>query len=153
MSFLTNILVDGLSEDCADGDIQQVLSELLQSEGGVFQFCLSFPNVRMFLAFPNIRLRPSWFGRQRSAIIRALHQFMESWIHWQGPDSLYLYVRNILLQAFGRSIPGTSFKSCPSSEYQVYISLIFVSFNTLVYFPSGWVYYSMLRCGYYMSIL
>ena len=78
MSFLTNILVDGLSEDCADGDIQQVLSELLQSEGGVFQFCLSFPNVRMFLAFPNIRLRPSWFGRQRSAIIRALHQFMES---------------------------------------------------------------------------
>ena len=76
-SFLTNLIVDALTESCEDGDIQQVLSDLLSGEGGIYQFCASFPNVRMFLAFPNIRLKPSWYCRNRSAIVRTLHQFME----------------------------------------------------------------------------
>ena len=78
ISFLTNILVDGLGENCTDGDIQQLLSDILGGEGGIFEFCSSFPNVRMFMALPNVRLRPSWFGRQRSGILRSIHQFMES---------------------------------------------------------------------------
>ena len=77
LSFLTNLLIDALHEDCADGDIQHALSDLLTGEGGVFQFCASFPEVRMFLAFPNVRLRPSWYARQRTGILQTLHQFLE----------------------------------------------------------------------------
>ena len=51
LSFLTNLLIDALHEDCADGDIQHALSDLLTGEGGVFQFCASFPEVRMFWHF------------------------------------------------------------------------------------------------------
>lgn len=77
LSFLTNLIVDALTETCEDGDIQQVLSDLLVGEGGIYQFCSSFPNVRMFLAFPNVRLKPTWYSNHRSAIIRSLHQYME----------------------------------------------------------------------------
>ena len=77
LSFLTNLLIDALNEDCDDGDVQHALSDLLTGEGGVFQFCASFPDVRMFVAFPNVRLRPSWYARQRTGIIQAFHQFLE----------------------------------------------------------------------------
>ena len=78
ISFLTNILVDLLSEDCSDGDIQQVLSEVLSGGNGVFDFCITFPAIRIFLALPNVRLRPLWYSQHRSSILRSLHQFMES---------------------------------------------------------------------------
>ena len=78
ISFLTNILVDLLSEDCNDGDIQQVLSEVMSGGSGVFDFCNTFPAIRIFLALPNVRLRPQWYSQHRSSILRSLHQFMES---------------------------------------------------------------------------
>ena len=37
LSFLTNMIVDALTETCEDGDIQQVLSDLLVGEGGLYQ--------------------------------------------------------------------------------------------------------------------
>ena len=78
ISFLTNILVDLLSEDCNEGDIQQVLSEVMSGGSGVFDFCNTFPAIRIFLALPNVRLRPHWYSQHRSSILRSLHQFMES---------------------------------------------------------------------------
>ena len=76
MSFLTNILVDHLSEDSTDGDLQQLLSELFVNDGGIFSFCVTFPAIRVFLSPPNIRLIPSWYSRMRPSIIRSFHQFL-----------------------------------------------------------------------------
>ena len=69
MSFLTNILVDHLSEDSTDGDLQQLFSELFVNDGGIFSFCVT-------LSPPNIRLIPSWYSRMRPSIIRSFHQFL-----------------------------------------------------------------------------
>ena len=77
LSFLTNMLVDALPEEATDGDVQQALSELLVTDG-VYGFCLTFPDIRVFLAAPNIRLKPMWYSRLRPLIIRSLHQFLES---------------------------------------------------------------------------
>ena len=78
ISFLTNILVDLLNEDCSEGDIQQVLSEVLTGGNRVFDFCTTFPAIRVFLALPNVRLRPQWYSLHRSTILRSFHQFLES---------------------------------------------------------------------------
>ena len=78
ISFLTNILVDLLNEDCSEGDIQQVLSEVLTGGNRVFNFCTTFPAIRVFLALPNVRLRPQWYSLHRSTILRSFHQFLES---------------------------------------------------------------------------
>ena len=80
ISFLTNILVDLLSEDCSDGDIQQVLSEVLSGGNGVFDFCITFPAIQIFLALPNVRLRPLWYSQHRSSILHSLHQ---GWLCFQ----------------------------------------------------------------------
>ena len=77
ISFLTNMLVDALPEEATDGDVQQAMSELLVNDG-IYGFCLTFPDVRVFLAAPNIRLKPIWYSRLRPTIIRCLHQFLES---------------------------------------------------------------------------
>ena len=77
LSFLTNMLVDALPEEATDGDVQQALSKLLVNDG-VYGFCLTFPDIRVFLAAPNIRLKPMWYSRLRPLIIRSLHQFLES---------------------------------------------------------------------------
>ena len=78
LSFLTNMLVDTLNEESEKGDVQQVLSGVLSGDGGIYEFCSTFPNLRVFLAFPNIRTKPSWYSKLRSTIIRSLHQFMET---------------------------------------------------------------------------
>ena len=78
ISFLTNILVDLLNEDCSEGDIQQVLSEVLTGGNRVFDFCTTFPAIRVFLALPNVRLRPQWYSLHRSTILRSFHQFLEA---------------------------------------------------------------------------
>ena len=78
LSFLTNMLVDTLSEESGEGDVQQVLSEVLSGDGGIYEFCATFPALRIFLAFPNIRTKPAWYSRMRSTIVQSLHQFMET---------------------------------------------------------------------------
>ena len=78
ISFLTNILVDLLNEDCSEGDIQQVLSEVLTGGNGIFDFCTTFPAIRVFLALPNVRLCPQWYSLHRSSILRSFHQFLET---------------------------------------------------------------------------
>ena len=83
LSFLTNIICDHLHEDSSDGDLQQLFSELFTNDGGIFTFCLSFPTVRVFLAPPNVRMKPAWYSRMRPSIIRTFHQFLQS-----GPATL-----------------------------------------------------------------
>ena len=78
LSFLTNIICDHLHEDSSDGDLQQLFSELFTNDGGIFTFCLSFPTVRVFLAPPNVRMKPAWYSRMRPSIIRTFHQFLQS---------------------------------------------------------------------------
>ena len=43
---------------------------------GLFAFSASFPQVRFFLAPPNIRLSPSWYVKARPSILRILHDFL-----------------------------------------------------------------------------
>ena len=83
MSLLTNIIVDHLSEDSTDGDLQQLFSDLFVNSGGIFGFCTTFPTIRMFISPPNVRLNPSWYSRMRPSIIRTFHQFLIS-----GPTNL-----------------------------------------------------------------
>ena len=83
LSFLTNILVNHLTEDSSDRDLQQLFSELFVNEGGLFTFCVTFPKIRVFLSPPNIRLKPAWYSRLRPSILRTLHQFLLS-----GPGNL-----------------------------------------------------------------
>jgi len=75
---LTNIVVDCLDENANEGSLNQLFIELFTQTGGLFNFCQSFPHVRMFLAPPNIRLRPNWYPKFRPTVIRVLHQFMLS---------------------------------------------------------------------------
>ena len=52
MSFLTNPIIDGIGEEANEGNMIQILTQLLVQPGGVFSFCQSFPMVRMFLSPP-----------------------------------------------------------------------------------------------------
>ena len=76
MSFLTNCLIDGIGEECSGGEgaLNQTLMNLFNGQGGVFSFCLTYPNLRCFISPPNIRNKPNWFPRFRPVIIRALQQ-------------------------------------------------------------------------------
>ena len=78
ISFLTNILVDTLGEDSNEGDLNPLFIELFTQSNGLFDFCKSFPLVRVFLAPPNIRLKPMWYSRLRPTIIRVLHRFLQA---------------------------------------------------------------------------
>ena len=77
-SFLTNLLVDGLGEDSDAADLDVLLDQLLLADGGFFPFCDSYPNIRFFLCYTNVRLRPSWFARFRPTIIRSLDTIMKT---------------------------------------------------------------------------
>ena len=76
MSFMTNLLVDGIGEEGVGGEgaLCQTLTEIFSSNQGVFTFCQTFPSVRFFISPPNIRNKPNWFPRFRPVIIRALQQ-------------------------------------------------------------------------------
>ena len=80
MSFLTNILIDGIGEDCSGGEaaLNQALMNIFLSSGGVFAFCQTYPTVRCFISPPNVRNRPHWFPRFRPIILRALYHIMLS---------------------------------------------------------------------------
>lgn len=75
-SVLTNFICDELNEDSGDGGLRQFFEKVLASDGGLFAFCSSFPQVRFFLTPPNIRLAPFWYSKARPKIIRALHGFL-----------------------------------------------------------------------------
>ena len=72
------MLIDSLSEDANEGCLTQLFIELFTQSDGLFGFCQSFPMVRMFIAPPNVRLKPMWFSKLRPTIIRLLHQFLRS---------------------------------------------------------------------------
>ena len=78
LSFLTNILIDSLTEESTEGDLQMLLSELFVDPGGLFTFCTTFPGIRVFLSPPNIRMKPAWYSRMRPTIIRTFHQFLQT---------------------------------------------------------------------------
>ena len=77
-SFLTNILIDGLGEDPDVGDMDILLDQLFLEDGGFFPFCDSYPKIRFFLCYPNIRLKPCWYSRFRPTIVRAIDVLMKS---------------------------------------------------------------------------
>ena len=83
LSVLTNILIDHLTENATDGDLQQLFSELFVNDGGIYNFCSTFPDLRIFISPPNVRLTPTWYSRLRSSIVRTFHQFLEA-----GPPNL-----------------------------------------------------------------
>ena len=80
MSFLTNILIDGIGENCTGGEgaLNQTLTKIFMDPGGVFSFCQSYPTLRCFISPPNIRNRPYWYPRFRPIILRALHHILLS---------------------------------------------------------------------------
>ena len=78
MTYLTNIIVDSLDEKTNEGFIRQLFIDLFTTAGGLYNFCQSFPNVRMFISPPNVRLTPSWYPAIRPTIIRVLHQFLQT---------------------------------------------------------------------------
>ena len=76
LTYLTNLIVDELDENANEASITQLFMTLFTQSGGLFSFCQSFPHIRMFLAPPNLRTRPSWYPRLRPTIIRIFHQFL-----------------------------------------------------------------------------
>ena len=80
MAFLTNMLVDGLGEDCSGGEstLNQLLLMIFAQTGGVFAFCQTFPALRFFISPPSVRNKPHWYPRFRPIILRALQQVMLS---------------------------------------------------------------------------
>lgn len=78
LSFLTNVIVDTLGEDSNEACLNQLFIELFTQSNGLFSFCSTFLTVRVFLAPPNVRLRPNWYSRLRPTIIRVLHQFLQT---------------------------------------------------------------------------
>ena len=78
LSYLTNVIVSSLGEDSNEGCLNQLFLELFSQNDGLFAFCQSYPQVRIFLAHPNIRLQPSWYSRLRPVIIRVMHRFLQT---------------------------------------------------------------------------
>ena len=76
LTYLANLIVDELDENANEASITQLFMTLFTQSGGLFSFCQSFPHIRMFLAPPNLRTRPSWYPRLRPTIIRIFHQFL-----------------------------------------------------------------------------
>ena len=73
MSILTNFICDELDEESGEGGLEEFLNKILSGSDGLYAFCCSFPQVRFFLAQPNLRLKPSWYSAARPGILRALH--------------------------------------------------------------------------------
>ena len=78
MALLTNIIIDGLGDECAGGEttLAQILMQIFINGGGIFDFCRSYPSVRFFIAPPNIRNKPSWYPRFRPTILRVFQQVL-----------------------------------------------------------------------------
>ena len=55
---LTNFLVDLLSEESSEGEVQQFFSDVLVNEGGIFGFCNTFSEVRVFIAPQTLDFAP-----------------------------------------------------------------------------------------------
>ena len=85
MSMLTNFICDELDEDSGKGGLEEFLIKVLSGTDGLYAFCNSFPQVRFFLAQPNLRMKPSWYSAARPGILRALHTFLR-----QKPPNLQL---------------------------------------------------------------
>lgn len=73
---LTNFICDELNEDSSEGSIEEFFLKVLSGEDGLYAFCCSFPQVRFFLAQPNIRMRPIWYSTARPNILRILHSHL-----------------------------------------------------------------------------
>ena len=80
MSMLTNIVIDGIGEECAGGEgaLSQVLLSMFVNSGGLFSFAQSYPTIRMFIAPPGVRNRPAWYPRFRPVILRVLQQVLQN---------------------------------------------------------------------------
>ena len=78
MSFVTNILIDGIGEEGGGGEgaLSKTLMDIFSSNIGVFTFCQTFPSVRFFICPPNIRNKPNWFPRFRPTTLRMLQQIL-----------------------------------------------------------------------------
>ena len=85
MSMLTNFICDELDEESGEGGLEEFLNKILSGNDGLYAFCCSFPQVRFFLAQPNLRLKPSWYSTARPGILRALHSCLR-----QKPPNLQL---------------------------------------------------------------
>ena len=73
MSMLTNFICDELDEESGEGGLEEFFNKVLSGNDGLYAFCCSFPQVRFFLAQPNLRLKPSWYSAARPSILRTLH--------------------------------------------------------------------------------
>ena len=82
MSILTNFICDELDEESGEGGLEEFLNKILSGTDGLYAFCCSFPQVRFFLAQPNMRLKPYWYSAARPGILRALH----SWLRQKPPN-------------------------------------------------------------------
>ena len=78
VSFLTNVLVDSLEEDANEASLNRLFIELFTQADGLFNFCATFPAIRVFIAPPTVRLRPTWYSRLRPSVIRVLHHFLQT---------------------------------------------------------------------------
>ena len=80
MAFLTNMIADGIGEDCSGGEgaLTQTLLKIFTHTGGIFGFCQSFPALRFFISPPSIRNKPSWYPRFRPIILRSLQQVLQT---------------------------------------------------------------------------
>ena len=78
MSILTNFIIDGVGEECVGGEgaLSQVLMTVFASSEGLFNFAQSYPTIRMFIAPPGVRNRPSWYPRFRPVVLRLLQQHL-----------------------------------------------------------------------------
>ena len=79
MAFLTNMIVDGIGEDCSGGEgpLTQTLLKIFSHTGGIFEFCQSFPALRFFISPPSVRNKPSWYPRFRPVVLRAIQQILK----------------------------------------------------------------------------
>ena len=50
VSFLTNVLVDSLEEDANEASFNRLFIELFTQADGLFNFCATFPAIRVFIA-------------------------------------------------------------------------------------------------------
>ena len=78
VSFLTNVIVDSLEEEANEASLNRLFIELFTQSDGLFSFCATFPAIRVFLAPPNVRLRPSWYSKLRPTVVRVLHHFLQT---------------------------------------------------------------------------
>ena len=80
MAFLTNMIADGIGEDCSGGEgaLTQTLLTIFTHTGGIFGFCQSFPALRFFISPPSIRHKPIWYPKFRPIILNSLQQDLQT---------------------------------------------------------------------------